>query len=269
MRIVYLGHATTVIEAAGQALVTDPVLSPRVARFFTKRTGALAYEDGRPVTALLISHAHHDHLDWPSLARLGRGLPVLVPWGVAPGLRFRGHRDVRTLRPWDEAALGDVRVTAVPAKHFGGRLPLVGTSGYQGYVVAARHTAYFAGDTGFDAAMFRAIGERFAPDVAILPIAGYVTHRFRRHHMDAADALEAFRLLGARVLIPVHFETFHASFEPIGEPRRRLLAEAVRRGVADAVVFLRSGEGHDVAPRGPLDRAGRTGAPDAPAGGLR
>lgn len=252
MKVTYLGHATTVIEPPTQALVTDPHLSDRVARFFTKRTGKLVFEDGHRVTGVLISHAHNDHLDWPSLARLGKALPVLVPWGVAVGLRLRGHRHVDTLRPWDERVLGEATVTAVPAKHFGGRLPLVGTSGYQGYVVAAPdRTAYFAGDTGFDAAMFRAIGKRFDIDVALLPIGGYLTHRFLRHHMDAADALEAFHLLGARRMVPIHYETFHASFEPIGEPRRRLMAEAERRGVKDSIVFLQSGETHEFVGRRP------------------
>jgi N-acyl-phosphatidylethanolamine-hydrolysing phospholipase D len=103
-------------------------------------------------------------------------------------------------------------------------------------------TIYFAGDTGFDAAMFREIARRFRIDLAVLPIAGAVVPWYRRNHMNAVEALQAFRILGAGRMLPIHFETFPASFEPAHRPREHLLAEAARLGISDQVTVLSEGE---------------------------
>jgi L-ascorbate metabolism protein UlaG (beta-lactamase superfamily) len=243
-RVTYLGHASVAIEFAGETIVTDPVFSNRIARYFTRRNQPSEFrpEDLRGVRGVLISHAHHDHLDYRSLKRFGRGLPVVVPWGLAFPVRLHGFTDVRVIRPWEELTFGAWRVTAVPAHHFGGRLPFVYTSGYQGYVLSGPSCIYFAGDTGWDEAIFGEIRRRFAIDLAVLPIAGALFPWFRRNHMNPSDALRAFHALQARRMLPMHYETFHASFAPSGEPRRALLEESVRLGLEDRVVALSEGQ---------------------------
>jgi L-ascorbate metabolism protein UlaG (beta-lactamase superfamily) len=243
VKVTYLGHASLLVEAGGETVVTDPVFSDRVGRFFTKRASPSEFrpEELRGVVGILISHAHHDHLDYRSLRRLGREHPVVVPWGVAAGLRWQGYRDIRVLRPWEEVALGRWRITAVPSRHFGGRLPFAYTSGYQGYVLSGPTCIYFAGDTGWDEAMFREIGRRYSISLAILPIAGAVFPWFRRNHMNAAEALRAFTALGAAHMLPMHYETFPASFEPVHEPRRQLVEAAGRAGVSERVTLLAHG----------------------------
>jgi L-ascorbate metabolism protein UlaG (beta-lactamase superfamily) len=243
-RVTYLGHASLVIESGADVIVTDPVFSDRVGRVFTKRAMPSTFHPealGR-VAAVLISHGHHDHLDYRSLKRVGTDPPILVPWGLGPHLRLHGFTDVRTVRPWDSVNLGSWRVTAVPARHFGGRLPLVHTSGYQGYVLTGPAGIYFAGDTGLDPMAFHEIGRRFRLDLAVLPIAGAVVPWFRRNHMNSADALAAFAILGARQMVPMHFETFPASFEPAHRPRQQLLDGAARLGIMDRVTVLAEGE---------------------------
>jgi len=242
-KVTYLGHASLLFEFGGETIVTDPVFSDRIGRYFTKRTSRSVFrpEDLREVVGVLVSHAHHDHLDYRSLKRVGRTHPIVVPWGLPAPMRWRGFTDVRVTRPWEELALGGWRVTAVPSRHFGGRLPLIYTSGHQGYVLSGPSCIYFAGDTGLNESMFREIGRRFVLDLAILPIAGAVFPWFRRNHMNAADALLAFRALGAQRMLPMHFETFPASFEPVGDPRRRLLEEADRLGVSERVTILSEG----------------------------
>jgi L-ascorbate metabolism protein UlaG (beta-lactamase superfamily) len=241
--VTYLGHASLLIESGGEAIVTDPVFSPRIGRFFTKRSAVSEFhpESLRGAVGVLISHAHHDHLDYRSLKRVGQSHPIVVPWGLSASMGLRGYTDLRVTRPWDEVSLGAWKVTAVPSRHFGGRIPFVYTSGHLGYVLSGPASIYFAGDTGLDEAMFREIGRRFALDLAILPIAGAMFPWFRRNHMNAEDSLLAFRALGAKRMLPMHFETFPASFEPAGEARRRLLAESARSGVADRVTILAEG----------------------------
>jgi L-ascorbate metabolism protein UlaG (beta-lactamase superfamily) len=243
-KVTYLGHASLLVEARGEALLTDPVFSGRIAGIFTKRARPSGFrpEDLRGPRGVLISHAHHDHLDYASLKRIGRTRPLVVPWGVATPLRLRGFTDVRVLRRWEELSLGPWRVVAVPSRHFGGRLPFVFTSGHQGYVLDGPSCLYFAGDTGFDEAMFREIGEHFEPDLAVLPIAGALFPGFRRHHMNAEEAVRAFRLLGARQMLPIHFDTFPASFEPAGHARQALIAASARLAVPASVTLLEEGQ---------------------------
>ncbi|MGA8275048.1 MAG: MBL fold metallo-hydrolase [Thermoplasmata archaeon] len=243
-KVTYLGHASLLIEYGDETIVTDPVFTDRIGRFFTKRTSSSSFrpEELRGVVGVLISHAHHDHLDYRSLKRVGRNHPIAVPWGLTLPMRLRGFTDLRVVRPWEELAFGGWRVTAVPSRHFGGRLPFVYTSGHLGYVLSGSTCIYFAGDTGFDDFMFREIGRRFPVALAILPIAGALFPWFRRNHMNADDALLAFRSLGASRMLPMHYETFPASFEPSGEARRRLIQESARLGVDDRVTFLDEGE---------------------------
>ncbi len=113
---------------------------------------------------------------------------------------------------------------------------------YQDYVFSGEKCVYFAGDTGFDEKKFTDIRRRFALDLAILPIGAYHPTSFRKHHMSPEDATEAFRILGAKTMMPIHFETFPLSLEPIGEPRMRLETAIDRAGVADSVFILSSGE---------------------------
>jgi L-ascorbate metabolism protein UlaG (beta-lactamase superfamily) len=242
-KVTYLGHASLLFESGDETIVTDPVFSDRIGRYFTKRTSPSVFrpEDLRGSVRILVSHAHHDHLDYPSLKRVGRTHPVVVPWGVARPMRWRGFTDVRVLRPWQQLTLGAWTVTAVPSRHFGGRLPLLYSSGHQGYVLSGPSCIYFAGDTGLNESMFREIGRRFPLDLAVLPIAGAVFPWFRRNHMNAEDALVAFQALGARTMLPMHFETFPISFESADAPRRRLVREAARRGMGDRVTLLAEG----------------------------
>ncbi|MFI5415480.1 MAG: MBL fold metallo-hydrolase, partial [Candidatus Lutacidiplasmatales archaeon] len=195
-----------------------------------------------PISAILISHPHHDHLDYPSLRRLQQTPPVVVPWGLGAPMRWRGYSDVRVIRPWESTRIGGWDITAVPSRHFGGRLPLVGTTGHLGFVVSGPACIYFAGDTGFDAQLFREIGRRFAVDLAILPIAGAVFPSYRRNHMNSEDALRALPLLGAHQMLPMHYATFPASLESAHAPLQRLVQETGRLGWTERVRILREGE---------------------------
>jgi L-ascorbate metabolism protein UlaG (beta-lactamase superfamily) len=244
VRVTYLGHASVVLEFEGESLVTDPVFSDRVGRIFTKRSAASNFrpEAHARVAGVLISHGHHDHLDYPSLSRLGRSLPILVPWGLAAPLRWHGYTGVRVVRPWESTPLGKWTVTAVPSRHFGGRLPFLYTSGYQGYVISGPTCVYFAGDTGLDPAMFREIGRRFTIDLAILPIAGALFPWFRRNHMNSEEAVQALHALGAKRMLPMHFETYPISFQAAEAPRRSLVQEIDRHGLLDRVTILADGE---------------------------
>ena len=95
-RITFVGHATVLIELGGLRLLTDPVLRPRLLGIIHRHGHEPAAEIARELDGVLISHLHHDHLDFPSLRELGRELPdrrARAGWAhVSPPRLRRGDR---------------------------------------------------------------------------------------------------------------------------------------------------------------------------------
>jgi L-ascorbate metabolism protein UlaG (beta-lactamase superfamily) len=209
-RIAFLGHSTVLIELDGEALLTDPLLRDRIAHL---RRYAQPPSEPR-ASAVLLSHAHQDHLDLPSLRMLGTEVPMFVPPGAGAWLRKRGFSTVTELGPGEEATLGAVTIAGVPADHDGRRYPLGPRSESVGYLLRGTRTVYFAGDTGVFERMAELAGKL---DVALLPVAGW-GRTLGPGHMDALDAARATRLLRPRIAIPIHWGTFR----PIGRSERGL-----------------------------------------------
>src|SRR5271163_4247273 len=95
-RIVFLGHATVLIELNGVRLLTDPVLRDRVAHL-RRQVSPLQPAVYEGLDAVLISHLHYDHLDLASLRLLGLDTPLLVPAGAGVWLEGRGFTRVTEL----------------------------------------------------------------------------------------------------------------------------------------------------------------------------
>lgn len=254
MRITWLGHATVVIEMDGTRVLTDPVLTPLVGHL--RRVAARGVTPGRP-DAVLVSHLHRDHLDLPTLRRIDPDVPVLAPAGSLPLLRRAARRRVVDMRPGDAEHVGQLRVTATPAVHAGGR-PRRGAGAWRsppvealGFVVeGAGGTAYFAGDTALFPGMARLAGRL---DVALVPVGGWHP-RLGPGHLDAEGAAEALALMRPRVAIPVHWGTYAPPGMRRGAAHLRaqgeLLREAARRRAPSVSVrVLAPGEAIEVAPR--------------------
>src|SRR3974377_1345448 len=121
-RIVFLGHATILIEVGGVRLLTDPLLRARVAHL-RRQTAPVALSVSARPDAALISHLHHDHLDLASLRLLGADTPLLVPAGAGAGLRRRVFTTVTEMRVGEVVSVGAVAITATEARHEGRRHP--------------------------------------------------------------------------------------------------------------------------------------------------
>jgi N-acyl-phosphatidylethanolamine-hydrolysing phospholipase D len=245
----WVGHATVLLQMDDKLLMTDPV--------FTRTVGQLSARLVEPgielasvprLDAVLISHMHFDHLSLGSLEELEPKIDRLfVPQGglvYVPNFAF----DARELGAWQSFEWDGVRLTAVPVSHVGFRYgpdaPWM-TASFTGYIVEYRGlTVYFGGDTAYDRALFEETRRRFPHiDLALLPIAPIHPRDYmRRTHVDAEEALDAFRDLGAKRLIPIHYDTFINSLDAAGEPKARLLAGMKRRGLGDEVCILTIGE---------------------------
>jgi L-ascorbate metabolism protein UlaG (beta-lactamase superfamily) len=171
---------------------------------------------------ILVSHAHYDHLDVPSLRRLGTDIPVVAPVGVGRLIRFVD--DVREVDVGDEVRFGAVGVTATPAEHSSARMTMRSTPSL-GYVVSGTRRIYFAGDTD----LFEGMGELAGSlDVALVPVAGWGS-KVGVGHLDPERAARALQLLRPRLAIPIHWGTLSTVRRPAAteapERFRELAAE--------------------------------------------
>jgi L-ascorbate metabolism protein UlaG (beta-lactamase superfamily) len=218
MRITYVGHATVLIDMDGVRLLTDPVLRRRVAHL--RRRGPMPADATRGVDTVLITHAHMDHLDPPSLAKLGEDMPMIVPRGAGPLLRRKKFRHVVEVDEGGDVQVGAVTVSATHAEHEGDRLPFGTTAPCLGYRVTGSQSLFFAGDTDlFDG--LREIGSD-GLDVALLPIWGWGS-RLPEGHLSPATAAEAVARLHPKVVIPIHWGTLapmHAGRDAAGHSDR-------------------------------------------------
>ena len=232
-------------------MLVDPVFATRLVVLRRQRRPGLRVRDLPPVHAVLLTHAHMDHLNRPSLRAITRemrrrGLPApvaIVPNSVSDLVRGLGFSEVRELRWWEQTELGALTVTATPCQHWGARMFSDTHRGFGGYTLAApgMPTLYHSGDTAYFNG-FHEIANRLQPQIAMLPIGAYFPDSYRAVHTSPEEALQAFLDLRAETMIPMHFNTFRLGREPMTEPLPRLLAAARKAGLRDQVHPLTEGE---------------------------
>jgi L-ascorbate metabolism protein UlaG (beta-lactamase superfamily) len=235
-RATWLGHSTVLLEIDGVRVLTDPVFGERVSpvswagpkRFH--RPPATVSELPH-LDAVLVSHDHFDHLDYPTIRELARretpfytSLGVgahLEAWGVAP-------QRIVELDWWEEATLpgGRLSFTATPARHFSGRGTGANRTSWSSWVMRGPdHRVFFSGDTGLTPE-FETVRERCGPfDLVMLEVGAYHP-AWGEIHLGPDNALVAHRMLGGGPLLPVHWGTFDLGLHPWDEPIETLAAAA-------------------------------------------
>ena len=250
LSILWVGHATVLIQIYDKIIITDPV--------FTKTVGLLAKRSVEPgidpaaitrLNAILISHLHFDHFSYGSLDMLPKQATLILPPGGAEYSPEFGFSNTREGKTWEAIDEDGLRITPVPVQHFGGRYGFDVLWGparpYTGYVIEYKGiTIFFSGDTGYNPDYFKQIGQRFHIDVALLPIAPVEPREFmKRVHTDPAEALQAFEDLGAKILIPIHHDTFFQGLEPeVGYAKKLMQILIEERALQNRVNLLTIGE---------------------------
>ena len=229
LRVTPINHATVLIQTAGLNILTDPIWSYRASPFSFMGPErhippGIRFEDLPPIDAVLISHSHYDHMDLATLKRLWeRDQPrIFAGLGNAGTLRAAGIGEVFETDWWQARDLGPgVRVHGVPAQHWTSRgLFDRNHTLWLGYVIEAPGGAiYFAGDTGFGP-HYGLIAARFpALRLALLPIGAYLPRWFMQPvHMNPAEAVAAWRILGADSALAIHYGTFRLAEEGQDQP---------------------------------------------------
>jgi L-ascorbate metabolism protein UlaG (beta-lactamase superfamily) len=208
VRITWWGHATTTIEANGTRLLTDPVLTSRIAHLRRRRGPAPGLAAGQ-CDAVLVSHLHADHLHVASLTKVSPDAALVVPRGAAKLIHLHGGAAYSDrcieVAPGNQVKIGSLEITAVTAHHDGRRLPWSPHAGPAlGFRVEGAPSVWFAGDTD----LFDGLAAEAGPvDLALVPVGGWGPS-LGPGHLDPIRAAEAVRRVEARMAVPVHFGTF-------------------------------------------------------------
>lgn len=232
----WLGHTTVLMKIDGFTILTDPVFSTRAGiniigpvTLGIKRLVAPALELERlpHVDLILLSHAHMDHFDIPSLRSLeDKRTAVITATATSDLLRVNSYRHVQELR-WDEhAQAGPAAVRAFQVNHWGARLRTDTYRGYNGYTIeVGRYRVLFAGDTA-NTDLFRKLKSSRKFDLAIVPIGAY--NPWIHYHCTPEQAWRMGSEAGAELFLPVHHQTFSLDREPRLEPIQRFQHAAGR-----------------------------------------
>ena len=265
--VTFIGHSSFLVQMAGLGVLIDPVFATRLILLRRQRRAGVRVKDLPVIDAVLLTHAHMDHLNRPSLKavvremrRRGRVAPMaIVPNGVEDLVADLGFSKVVELKWWESAEVEGLKVTATPARHWGARMFKDTHRGFGGYVLEARGAAsvYHSGDTAYFGG-FAEIGRRLSPKIALLPIGAYFPDSYRGVHTSPEEALQGFVDVGAETMVPMHYNTFKLGREPMEEPLARLLVAAERAGVLAKVEAL--GEGERLLVGGDVRTAASSGA---------
>jgi L-ascorbate metabolism protein UlaG (beta-lactamase superfamily) len=250
LSVLWVGHATTLIQIDDKMILTDPVFTTTVGQFSKRLVEpGISPENLPDLDAVLISHMHIEHLSPASLDMFESKIRnLLIPQG---GLVYIPNYDFETneLQTWQSWEDDGLKITAVPVSHNGWRYGMDGAwieNSYTGYIIEYNEIkVYFGGDPGYDSTYFHETGRRFPGiDLALLPIAPIHPREYSwQRHTDPRAAIQIKHELGAKRFMPMHYDTFPESLDTLGEATATLRTEMEKQNLTSKqIVILDIGE---------------------------
>ncbi len=235
-RITWLGHSSFLIEIGGKKLLIDPIFGQYAAPH--RYLGRIRFNREMPITipklsdidAVIISHDHYDHLDYPSINELKTKVNhFFVPLGVGNHLK---RWDISTdkiseLDWWEEAFYKDLKTVLTPSRHMSGRrLTDQSATLWGSWIIQNQRTnIYFSGDGGYGK-HFKEIGEKYGPfDVGLMECGQY-NELWKDVHMMPEESVVAAQDVKAKLIIPIHWGSFALATHSWTDPVERITEAA-------------------------------------------
>ncbi|NIF46260.1 MBL fold metallo-hydrolase [Enterobacter sp. Ap-1006] len=249
LRVTWFGHSSLLVQLADKNILIDPLWGKRFSPISFAGPApwyppGIELKDLPPVDAVLISHDHYDHLDYATVMALKSGATrFIVPPGVGAHLESWGIAENRIIELdwWQSVALGEVTITATPARHKSGRFfGQANKTLWAGYALSStKNRVWYSGDTGFHNDL-ATIGERLGPFDLTLIDAGQYDANWPDTHLGPELAVLAHRLVRGKKMMPVHWGLIQEARHPWTEPAERVIAAARCQKVS--VLIPRPGE---------------------------
>jgi len=235
----WFGHSSFLLEMDGKKLLLDPMFGPAAGpfSFLTQRfndTLPLTMEDLPTIDAVLFSHDHYDHLDYPTILKLkdkvghffvplGLG-SHLEHWGVAP-------ENITEMDWWDEVDFEGFTFASTPAQHFSGRSisDRNATLWTSWVIIGQNQRIFFNGDSGYFGG-YKKIGEKYGPFDLCMMECGQYNEMWSEIHMMPEESHQAFLDLNGKVMMPIHWGMFKLALHAWTDPIERVMAAAEKHG---------------------------------------
>ena len=281
LAVVWVGHATALIQIEDKVILTDPVFTSTVGQL-SKRIvePGIDPKDLPPLDAVLVSHMHFDHLSLGSLQMIAPKVRTLLLPRAGTAYLTDFSFPAYELGTWQYWEKDGLRISATPVHHPGFRYGIDEAwmeESATAYVIEYKGIkVYFGGESAYDQANYVKTAQRFPKiDLALLPIAPIEPRELmRKFHMDPAEALQAFIDLDAQTMVPIHYDTFVNSTDNPGDALRELDAAKKPFFLAPRVVtplaigerriFIKPGEGKAPPPTPTAATPAATPAPKTP-----
>lgn len=230
LNITWVGHSTFLIQADGKNILTDPIFGDATFLFPRILAPGISLAQLPPIDYILISHNHFDHMHYRSIMAIKKSSPhlkLLVPRGDSRYLLKWGFDSAQIIEGfwWENYQLDNFKFTFLPAYHWSQRSLFDKNKSLWGswMIETSQHRLYFAGDTAYSG-HFKTIANEFpAIDIAFMPIAPCEPRKYlHTSHINAAEAGQAFQDLDAKIMIPMHWGTFHFGSDLFDTPIRQI-----------------------------------------------
>jgi L-ascorbate metabolism protein UlaG (beta-lactamase superfamily) len=232
LTIANLGHASLLMNYFGTRVIADPSLFSRVGMSIDsvvtigpKRhvDPPLAPSELQHLDLILITHAHMDHLDVPSLKSLPKTAVVVGCDKCSAIIAPLGFKDVRELKWGETTTVKGLTIRAMGARHWGRRWPFGSNYGFNSYVLEKNGRRMLLACDSAETDVFASVAAN-PPDIAAFSIGAY--NPWINNHANPEQVWAMFQQTRARYLLPIHWGTFRLSKEPMEEPLQRLIAAA-------------------------------------------
>ncbi|KKK36481.1 membrane protein [Mesobacillus campisalis] len=239
--LTWFGHSAFLLSLDGKKLFIDPMLggiaSPVTVvgpKRYSKHLLDMV-EEMPPIDAVLLTHDHYDHLDYPSIQKLkGKTGHFFVPLGVGAHLiRWGVAKDkITELNWWEEYTFQGLTIALTPSRHFSGRGIFNRNSTlWGGWVILGKHSRFYtSGDGGYDA-HFREIGEKYGPFDLALMEGGQYDRRWPWAHMFPEQSVQASIDVKGKRMMLIHWGAFTLARHGWTEPIERAAKEAKAKNV--------------------------------------
>ena len=242
--MVWIGHATYLINKDNLTILTDPVFSKRASpvRFAGPKRlipPAIPIDKLPKIDVITVSHNHYDHLDLRSLKKIYKANPnaiFLVPKGDKRRLERRGIENVIEFLWWEGIEIKGSKFTFTPVQHWSARgIADRNKSLWGGWFMNLKtETIYHAGDTGYSKDFIETKKRLGSPSISLIPVGAYAPRWFMKtNHVNPPEAIQIAIDLESERNFGMHWGTFQLTDEEILEPPK-LLKESLRdQGLPD------------------------------------